>query len=240
MLAAGADLLDLGAESTRPAGRPTAPAPPRWPPKRSWRGCCRCSSGCARETDAVLSVDTRKGAVARAALAAGADLINDVSALGDPELAAAVAAAGCPVVLMHSRGEIGDMQRHARFDDVVGEVRRELAAALDRAAAAGIDREQMVLDPGIGFGKTRVQNLALLRRLDALRHARPAAAGRRQPQELHRRAHRRAARRAPRRQPRRRGWAARHGASIVRVHDVAATVQFLAVDAAIAAAEVSA
>jgi len=181
----------------------------------------------------VLSVDTRKGAVARAALAAGADLVNDVTALGDPELADAVAAAGCPVVLMHSRGELADMHLHARYDDVVAEVRGELAEALARAEAAGIDRAQVLLDPGIGFAKTRVHNLALLRRLDAFADlGRPLLVG--------------ASRKsfigeltgAP---PAERlagslaavAWAARHGAAVVRVHDVAATVQFLTVHRAI-------
>jgi len=236
MLAAGADLLDLGAESTRPAGRTYGAGAAAVDAEEELARLLPVLERLRAETDAVLSIDTRKGAVARAALAAGADLINDVSALGDPELAAAVAAAGCPVVLMHSRGETADMHLHARYDDVVGEVRAELAAALDRAAAAGIDRGQVLLDPGIGFAKTRAHNLALLRRLDALHGlGRPLLVG--------------ASRKsfigeltgAP---PSERlagslaavGWAARHGTSIVRVHDVEATVQFLAVDAAIASA----
>jgi dihydropteroate synthase len=234
MLAAGAELLDLGAESTRPAGRTYGAGAGEVPADDELRRLLPVLERLRGETEAVLSVDTRKGAVARAALAAGADLINDVSALGDPELAIAVAAAGCPVVLMHSRGAIADMHRHARYADVVIEVRDELAAAVTRAAAAGIDPQQVVLDPGIGFAKTRVHNLALLRHLDALRElGRPLLVG--------------ASRKsfigeltgAP---PAERlagslaavAWAARHGAAVVRVHDVAATVQFLAVDAAIA------
>jgi dihydropteroate synthase len=124
--------------------------------------------GLRAATDAPLSVDTRKAEVARAALAAGADLVNDVSALADPEMGAAVAAAGCPVVLMHSRGELATMQRGIRFRDVVAEVRSELAEAVARAEAAGIARGQIVIDPGIGFGKTAEQNLALLAGLPAL------------------------------------------------------------------------
>jgi dihydropteroate synthase len=137
---------------------------------------------------------------------------------------------------MHSRGELADMHLHARYDDVIGEVHAELAAALARAEAAGIDRAQVVLDPGIGFAKTRLHNLALLRRLDAFADlCRPLLVG--------------ASRKsfigeltgAP---PSDRlagslaaiGWAARHGAAIVRVHDVEATVQYLAVDRAIAEA----
>jgi dihydropteroate synthase len=185
------------------------------------------------ETDRPLSVDTRKGAVARAALAAGADLVNDVSALGDPEMAVAVAAAGCPLVLMHSRGDLADMQRHARYLDVAGEVREELAAVLARATASGLDPTQTILDPGIGFAKAGRQNLELLARLDALAPlGRPLLVG--------------ASRKsfigeltgAP---PGERlagslaavAWAAWHGAAVVRVHDVAATAQFLAVFEAI-------
>jgi dihydropteroate synthase len=235
MLAAGAELLDLGAESTRPAGRAYGAGAPPVSAEEELRRLLPVLDRLRVETDAVLSVDTRKGAVARAALAAGADLVNDVSALGDPELAAAVAAAGCPVVLMHSRGETADMHRHARYADVVAEVRDELAAALARAEAAGIDRRQTVLDPGIGFAKTGAHNLALLRRLDDLRVlGRPLLVG--------------ASRKsfigeltgAP---PGDRlagslaavAWAARGGAALLRVHDVAATVQFLAVHAAIEA-----
>lgn len=234
MLAAGAELLDLGAESTRPAGRTYGAGAPLVPAEEELRRLLPVLERLRSETDAVLSVDTRKGAVARAALAAGADLINDVTALGDPALAAAVAEAGCPVVLMHSRGETADMHRHARYGDVVAEVRDELAAALSRAEAAGIDRRQAVLDPGIGFAKTAPHNLVLLRRLADLHVlGRPLLVG--------------ASRKsfigeltgAP---PGERlagslaavAWAARGGAALVRVHDVEATVQFLAVHAAIA------
>jgi dihydropteroate synthase len=120
-------------------------------------------------TAAPLAVDTRKGAVARAALAAGADLVNDVEALADPALAETVAAAGCPVVLMHSRGDFATtMQHQARYGDVVAEVRAELAAAMARAESAGVAREQIVLDPGLGFAKRAEHNWALLRDLGPL------------------------------------------------------------------------
>jgi dihydropteroate synthase len=236
MLAAGAELLDLGAESTRPAGKTYGTGAVSVPAEEEIARLLPVLERVRAETAAVLSVDTRKGAVARAALAAGADLVNDVSALGDPELAAVVAEAGCPLVLMHSRGELADMHLHARYHDVVAEVRADLAAAVAHAEEAGIDRAQVVLDPGIGFAKTRLHNLALLRRLDALAElGRPLLVG--------------ASRKsfigeltgAP---PGERlagslaavGWAARHGAAIVRVHDVEATVQVLAVDRAIAEA----
>lgn len=236
MLAAGAELLDLGAESTRPAGKTYGAGAAAVPAEEEIARLLPALERLRADTDVVLSVDTRKGDVARAALAAGADLVNDVSGGADPALLRAVAAAGCPLVLMHSRGELADMHLHARYDDVVAEVRAELAAALARAEAAGVDRAQVVLDPGIGFAKTRVHNLALLRRLDALGElGRPLLVG--------------ASRKsfigeltgAP---PAERlagslaavGWAARHGAAIVRVHDVAATVEFLAIDRAIAQA----
>lgn len=242
MLAEGADLLDLGAESTRPGGGVYG------------RGARQVSAGeeldrllpvleaLRAATDAPLSVDTRKGEVARSALAAGADLVNDVSALADPELAAAVAAAGCPVVLMHSRGEIATMQRGIRFDDVVAEVGAELSAALERAAAAGIDRGRTLLDPGIGFGKTYRQNLMLLRGLERLGAlGRPLVVG--------------ASRKAfigelTGEPPAERlagslaaaAWAAAGGAAVVRVHDAGESVRFLKVWAAVrdAAAEAAA
>ena len=213
MLAEGADLLDLGAESTRPGGGVYGAGARTVPAEEESARLLPVLTALRAATDAPLSVDTRKGEVARQALAAGADLINDVTALSDPRLGEAVAAAGCPLVLMHSRGELATMQRGIHFDDLLGEVRAELAAAMARAAALGVDAAQLVLDPGIGFGKTREQNLELIRRLDELGRPRPAAPPGRQPQELPRRGARRTG--APRppagRQPRRRrlGRAAR-------------------------------
>jgi dihydropteroate synthase len=239
MVAAGATLLDLGAESTRPAGKTYGSGAADVPVEEELKRLLPVLERLRAETDAVLSVDTRKGAVARVALAAGADLVNDVAALADPELATAAAEAGCPVVLMHSRGAIGDMHLHARYEDVVREVRYELSAVLERAVAAGVERDQILLDPGIGFAKTRSHNLALLARLDELRSlGRPLLVG--------------ASRKsfigeltgAP---PSDRlagslaavAWAARHGAGIVRVHDVADTVQFLTVYDSIASSTTS-
>jgi dihydropteroate synthase len=162
LLAAGAELLDLGAESTRPGGGVYGGGAREVAAEEELARLLPVLAGLRAATGAPLSVDTRKAAVARAALAAGADLVNDVSALADPEMGAVVAAAGCPVVLMHSRGELATMQRGIRFRDVVAEVRSELAEAVARAEAAGIARGQIVIDPGIGFGKTAEQNLALL------------------------------------------------------------------------------
>jgi len=168
MLAGGADLVDLGAESTRPGGGVYGAGARPVPAGEELDRLLPVLEPLRGATDAPLSVDTRKGEVARQALAAGADLINDVSALGDPELGAAVAAAGCPLVLMHSRGELATMQRDISFHDLLGEVRDELALAVQRAVAAGIDEEQLIVDPGLGFGKAVWQNLELLRRLPEL------------------------------------------------------------------------
>lgn len=233
MIAAGADLIDLGAESTRPGGGVygggAAPVPAETERERLLPVLERLRAA----TGAVLSVDTRKGSVARAALAAGADLVNDTSALADPDLARAVAAAGCPVVLMHSRGELATMQSGISFTDLLVEVRRELAARIDRAVAFGIDRRRVLVDPGIGFGKTYDQNLLLLARLDTLgRLGRPLVVGASRKSFIGHLTGEPPDRRVP-------GslaaaaWAATHGAAIVRVHDVAETVAFLEVWTAI-------
>ncbi len=233
MLEEGADLVDLGAESTRPGGGVYGGGAREVPAAEELDRLLPVLEALRAATAAPISIDTRKGEVARAALAAGADLVNDVSALADPALAQAIAAAGCPVVLMHARGEIGSMQRGIRFDDVVAEVRAELAAALGRAEAAGIDRGRTLLDPGIGFGKTYGQNLLLLRRLgDLAGLGRPLVVG--------------ASRKAfighltgePAGAPaagRLAGslaaaaWAAAGGAAVVRVHDAGESARFLSV-----------
>lgn len=159
----GADLVDVGGESTRPG----APAVP--PDEEVRRVVPVIERLRARGFPLPISVDTSKGAVARRALAAGADLVNDVTALSDPDLARAVAEAGAPVVLMHMRGTPADMQTRAQYGDVVRDVARELEAALERAAAAGIARDRVVLDPGIGFAKTAEQSIELLARVGELR-----------------------------------------------------------------------
>ncbi len=242
LLAEGADLLDLGAESTRPGGGVYGDGARTVPPEEEAARLLPVLVGLRRATDAPLSVDTRKGEVARRMLDAGADLVNDVSALADPLLGQAVAAAGCPLILMHSRGDLGTMQRGIHFTDLLGEVRLELAAAMARAAAAGIDESQLVLDPGIGFGKTWEQNLELIRRLPELAVlGRPLLVGASRKSFLATAAERPGAPLAP---PDQRlggslaavAWAAALGAALVRVHDVAATVQFLDVWQAIGAA----
>jgi len=244
LLAEGADLLDLGAESTRPGGGVYGAGASTVSPEEEADRLLPVLQAVRRATDAPLSVDTRKGEVARRALDAGADLINDVSALGDPRdtgLGRAVAAAGCPLVLMHSRGELTTMQRNIRFTDLLGEVRSELGEAMARATACGIDSEQLVLDPGIGFGKTAEQNLALLGHLRELASlGRPLLVGASRKSFIGK-AVEQIGRPMPAPQDRLPGslaaaaWAVSGSAAIVRVHDVAATVQFLAVWRAIGA-----
>jgi dihydropteroate synthase len=262
MLASGADLVDLGAESTRPGGGVYGDGARTVSVDEELDRLLPVLAPLRRATAAPLSVDTRKGEVARQALTAGADLVNDVSALGDPDLGRAVAAAGCPVVLMHSRGELATMQRDIAFGDLLGEVRGELALAVRRAVAAGIDEEQVIVDPGLGFGKTAEQNLALLRRLPELAAiGRPLLVGasRKSFLALAERGGTAAAAVAAaaaaeaagpaapsgRPEPEQRlagslaalAWAAAAGAAIVRVHDVPESVRFLAAWRAIAEAD---
>ena len=163
LLAEGADLVDLGGESTRPGAEEVPPEVERGrvvPVIELLR---------ARGCSAPISIDTRKASVARAALAAGADMVNDVAGLADPALAEVVAAAGVPVVLMHTRGSPADMAARATYRDVVGEVERELEEAMERAERAGVAEERIILDPGLGFAKRAEHSLRLLAALPRLR-----------------------------------------------------------------------
>jgi dihydropteroate synthase len=161
LTAAGADIVDVGGESTRPgAERVDAEEEIRRvvPPIRALAG-----AGVA------VSVDTSRAAVAEAAVDAGASIVNDVSGgLADPAMAKVVAAAGVPWVLMHWRGPSRDMQSLARYGDVVADVRRELSRQVELALTAGVEAENIVLDPGLGFAKTAEHNWTLLARLDEL------------------------------------------------------------------------
>jgi dihydropteroate synthase len=228
LIDAGADILDIGGESTRPGARPVPEA------EEIARVAVVIRTLRAGGVAVPISIDTRKAAVAEAAFAAGATILNDVSALTwDPRLAAVAAAARVPVILMHAQGTPETMQDDPRYDDVVAEVRDYLAARVAAAVAAGIDPSRIAIDPGIGFGKTIAHNLALLRaipRLAALGHPVLIGASRKRfigvlgsttgaplPD---------GAARMP-------GsvavalFAARRGARILRVHDVAETVQAL-------------
>jgi dihydropteroate synthase len=159
----GADLIDLGGESTRPGAPPVPGA------EEVRRVVPVVERLRARGFALPISVDTFKPEVARAALAAGADLVNDVMGLADPALAAVVAESKAPVVIMHMRGTPADMASRAVYGDVVADVARELEVAVARAVAAGVDRERIILDPGLGFAKTAEHSVALLARLPELR-----------------------------------------------------------------------
>jgi dihydropteroate synthase len=163
MLAQGADLLDLGGQSTRPGAEEIGAE------REIGRVLPVLQAIRAAHPEAVLSVDTFRAPVAEAALSAGANWINDVGGgRRDPEILKVVAAAGCPYVLMHSRGDSTSMDELAVYGDVVQEVRQELLEGSGRAMAAGIRRERLIWDPGLGFAKTTEQNLELLRRLSEL------------------------------------------------------------------------
>ncbi|RDW12183.1 dihydropteroate synthase, partial [Paracoccus thiocyanatus] len=153
----GAEILDIGGESTRP-GADEVPVH-----QEIARLAPAIAAGRAL---AAVSVDTRKAAVAQAAIAAGAGLVNDVSGFDfDPAMAGTVAAAGVPVCLMHAQGIPRTMQDNPTYGDVLLDVYDALAARIARAEAAGIPRDRIVIDPGIGFGKTQAHNLAILRRI---------------------------------------------------------------------------
>ena len=155
MVAAGADAIDVGGESTRPGSDPVAPG------QQIERVVPVIEA--IVDLGVPISVDTSCAAVARAALDAGADWINDVSALGDPEMAPLAAARDCPVVLMHMRGEPRTMQRDLHYTDVVSEVVDYLLDRGREAESHGIRQSRVLIDPGIGFGKTAEHNLELLR-----------------------------------------------------------------------------
>ncbi len=161
MASEGADILDVGGESTRPGAAPV-------PEAEELSRVLPVIEGLRKRTSLPISIDTRRASVARAALAAGATLVNDVTALADPAMRAVVKAAGAQAILMHMKGEPGTMQADPRYGDVVTEVRDFLLARARQAEAEGIPKSRLILDPGIGFGKTLEHNLALLRRLPEL------------------------------------------------------------------------
>ncbi|NHO33723.1 dihydropteroate synthase [Acetobacter fallax] len=158
MIAAGIGIIDVGAESTRPMAEPVTS-------EEEWRRLEPVIAGiCGKGV--VVSVDTRNAATMAAALDAGATLINDVSALThDPEALPLLAERSCPVILMHMRGTPGTMNRLTAYDDIAVDVVRELAARVDAAMRAGIAKDRIMIDPGIGFAKDASQNCELLRRL---------------------------------------------------------------------------
>lgn len=163
MVADGADMLDIGGESTRPGSEPVGE-------EEELRRVLPVIEGLAAAVEVPLSIDTYKSRVARAALEAGAHIVNDISGLhADEEVAGVTAEAGAGVVIMHIRGTPREMQKDPKYADVIGEIGDYLEEGIGRAAQAGIAREQLILDPGIGFGKRLEHNLEILRRLREFR-----------------------------------------------------------------------
>jgi dihydropteroate synthase len=163
MLDEGAGMLDVGGESTRPGSDPVSQE------EEIGRVIPVIGGILAARPEAVISVDTYRSGTATAALEAGARLVNDVTALrGDPRMASVVGEAGCPVILMHMQGEPKTMQKEPHYEDVVREVRDFLAERAEYAVDAGVRPENIIVDPGTGFGKNLEHNLDLLNNLDAI------------------------------------------------------------------------
>jgi len=219
MIEEGADLLDVGGESTRPGAESV-------PPDEELRRVLPVIEGLATRVNVPISIDTYKSAVAKQALAAGATMVNDISGLNmDPALAEVVAASGAALVVMHIKGTPQTMQQNPQYDDLIGEIRQSLSASIERATGAGVPRQQIVIDPGIGFGKTVEHNLEILRRLSEFRSlgcailigtSRKSFIGKVLDLPVHDRLEGTAATVA---------IAIAHGADIVRVHDVKAMVR---------------
>jgi dihydropteroate synthase len=225
LVADGAAILDIGGESTRPGANPVAA-------EEQLRRIVPVFEG-LQGVEARLSIDTTKASVARAAIEAGADIVNDVTALrDDPDLAGLCAERGVTVCLMHMLGEPRTMQDDPHYDDVVDDIKAFLVERLEHAVAAGIGEDKVWLDPGIGFGKTVDHNLALLARLDELvAIGRPIVVGTSRKGFIGRISGEEIGGRVP-------GTIATNvialgnGAEVFRVHDVAAVAQALEVAAA--------
>lgn len=230
MAVAGATLIDVGGESTRPGARAVSPT-------EELERVAPIVEMIARELDVVVSVDTSTPAVIRECARLGAGLINDVRSLQRDGALDAAADAGLPVCLMHMRGEPGDMQNDPRYDDVVEEVCSFLEQRMSACAAAGIPSDRIVLDPGFGFAKTLSHNLVLFRRMEVLhRLGRPLLVGVSRKSMIgavlghpvDERLYGSLALAA---------LAVGKGARIVRVHDVAETIDVVRMIAAVQAAE---
>ena len=229
LAAEGADLLDVGGESTRPGAQEV-------PLEEELRRVVPVIERLARQTGLPISVDTCKPEVMRAAVQAGAGMINDVCALRREGALDTAAALGVPVVLMHMLGEPRSMQEDPRYDDVVAQVHRFLAERIFAAELAGIPKKNLVADPGFGFGKTTVHNLELLARLDRFAELGvPVLAGLSRKRSIGELTGRQAAAERAAGSVAAHLLAAQRGARIVRVHDVAATVDALKVWEAVAA-----
>jgi dihydropteroate synthase len=163
MLEAGADIIDVGGESSRPGSDPVAE-------EEEIRRVIPVIQALRGESEVMISIDTRKKEVAERALDAGADIVNDISALrNNGELARLVARRKVPIVLMHMRGVPKTMQKNPSYHDTIGEILRDLQPSIAAAIGAGIAREMIIVDPGIGFGKRMQDNLRIIRELSSLR-----------------------------------------------------------------------
>ncbi len=228
MLQEGADIIDVGGESTRPGSEPV-------PLEEEMERVIPVIKELRKRTDVLISVDTYKAEVAEAALQEGADIVNDISGLRfDPKMAEVVAESRAALVLMHIKGRPKDMQKNPHYGDLLRELLLYFQERLEFAERAGIDRERIVIDPGIGFGKRFQDNLEILRNIEAFRslgrpvligHSRKSFIG--QILDL---------------PPEERlegslvvtAWAVQRGASIIRVHDVAANLRAIKVARALA------
>jgi len=217
----GADILDLGGESTRPGALPV--------PAEEELARVLPVLEAVVGLGVPISIDTRQPAVMRAVLAAGAAMINDVNALRAPGAVEAVAGTDASVCLMHMRGEPRTMQQAPRYTDVVGEVTAFLAGRIEACVAAGIDRGRIVIDPGFGFGKRFEDNVMLARALPELARLAPVLAGLSRKSMIGEMTGRVSTADRLAGSVTAALWAARHGAAILRVHDVAATRDALAV-----------
>lgn len=230
MAAEGADIIDIGGESTRPGAAPVSV-------EDELARVLPVIEALHGQVDALISVDTSKPEVMQAAVAAGADIINDVRSLQAPGAPAAAAETGAAVCLMHMQGEPRSMQADPRYENVITDVADFLRQRIAVAEAAGIARSRLLVDPGFGFGKTLAHNLSLLKHLGELADSglpvmvglsRKSMIGKLLDLPVEQRLHPSVALAV---------IAVMRGASIVRVHDVAATVQALAMCAAVEQAE---
>ena len=163
MIADGADILDIGGESSRPGAEPISAS-------EEMRRVCPVVQGIRETSDILLSIDTTKASVAEKAIENGCNMVNDISALrSDPEMKALLSERHIPVVLMHMRGVPRTMQESPHYRDTIKEIREEIGGFIASALDAGISRDLMIIDPGIGFGKRQVDNLRILKGLPELR-----------------------------------------------------------------------
>lgn len=225
LIAQGSDILDIGGESTRPGAQPVT--------VEEELNRVMPVIQAALHMDVPVSIDTRRPQVMRAAVDAGVDIINDINGFRDPESFAIAAASRCGLCIMHMLGEPQTMQQDPRYGDVVAEVLLALTQMRDRFVAQGVNAHRILIDPGFGFGKTLEHNLLLMRSLDRFAETQPVLAG------VSRKSMIGAITGQAKPADRVAGsvaaalWAAKHGASVLRVHDVRATVDALKVLAAL-------